>query len=92
MANEVSEPTQLARIAEVQPESQSISDFIDWLSAQRLYICETADGVRDTRFSPILESREALLARYFGIDLQEAERERRDVLAGLRIDWRPTHA
>jgi len=75
---------QLARMEEVQDESQMVYNFIEWLGQHGMAICTTEDGLRGTRFFPVMESAEALLARYFGIDLNAVERERRAVLAAFQ--------
>ena len=72
---------QLALMAAVQGQSQSIGEFIEWLGENGMVICTSDDGLRGMRFFPILESTEQLLARHFEVDLNAAERERRQVLA-----------
>lgn len=72
---------QLARMATVQGQSQSIGEFIEWLGENGMVICTSDDGLRGTRFFPVLESIEQLLARHFEVDLNAVERERRQVLA-----------
>lgn len=60
-------------------ERQHVQDFIDWLldnSDNRLYM--NNDVIGSDR------SREKVMAAYFGIDLDEAERERMAVLEELR--------
>lgn len=71
---------QLALLAAVQDQSQAIGAFIDWLGENGMAICTSEDGLRGTRFYPIMESTERLLARHFEIDLDQVERERREVL------------
>ena len=71
----------LARMEEVQPLSQAIGEFIDWLSENGMAICKPEDGLRGDRYFPIMEMPEQLLARHFEVDLNGAERERRQVLA-----------
>ena len=68
-------------------ESQSIGNFIKWLSEKNYIISEygAERGQRDTLF-PARHNTEKLLAEYFEIDLDAAERERRKILAKLRRD------
>jgi hypothetical protein len=72
---------QLALMAAIQGQSQSIGEFIEWLGENGMAICSSKDGLRGTSFFPIVESTERLLARHFELDLNAAERERRQVLA-----------
>lgn len=66
---------------EVQDTSQAIGEFLEWLDEQRIDLCSVILGAGHDRWAPIVDGREAILARYFGIDLRAAERERRAVLA-----------
>lgn len=72
---------QLALMAAVQSQSQSIGEFIEWLGENGMVICKPDNGLRGTRFFPILESTEQLLARHFEVDLNAVERERRQALS-----------
>lgn len=74
---------QLARMQAVQAESQTIGQFLDWLSENGMAICKPQDGLRGERYFPIAESTEQLLARHFEVDLNAVERERRALLADL---------
>jgi hypothetical protein len=73
----------LARMQEVQETSQAIGEFLDWLSEQRIDLCSIIPGTGHDRWAPITDGAEKLLARYFDIDLNAVERERRAVLAGV---------
>lgn len=75
---------QLAKMQEVQGESRAIGDFLSWLSEQRIDLCSVIRGAGHDRWAPITDSSETLLARYFGIDMTAAERERHAVLANAR--------
>lgn len=75
---------QLAAMVRVQSSSQVIGEFLDWLSENGLTVCERSEGLRGTQFVPAREDAQALLARYWGIDLVELEGERRAVLAQAR--------
>lgn len=72
---------QLALMESVSGESQSIGAFVEWLHEQGMAICQPEPGLRNDRYWPVMESSEKLLARYFEVDLDAVERERRQVLA-----------
>jgi hypothetical protein len=84
---------QLARMQEVQEASQAIGEFLEWLSEQRIDLCSVIPGSGHDRWAPITDGAEKLLARYFDVDLNAVERERRAVLAacsapGARVEPR----
>jgi hypothetical protein len=83
MAVDAAESPELSKMEAVADESQSIGNFIDWLGENGMVICASDDGLRGTRFFPTMESTEALLARYFEIDLNKVEKERRAMLAAF---------
>jgi hypothetical protein len=68
----------------VQDDSCLLSDFLDWLNAQpdlRLTGLDIGEGgYRGCYLDP-----ERLLARYFGIDLDKVETEKREILAYIRL-------
>lgn len=73
MLNGIATP-ELDKMLEVKPQSQVIGEFLDWLQNTKHYsICELID--EDDRYVSIMKSIEQLLAEYFGIDLNEVERE-----------------
>lgn len=81
VVNRVVDTTECSRMVAVSAESQKLGDFLAWLrDEQGLELCAmdrrgnyTADGRRI----------EELLADYYGIDLDQVERERRALLDGL---------
>lgn len=76
-----STPT-LDRMLEVKDESRAIGEFLEWLMSMRsLAIC---DADEFGRFYPVHLGIEALLAEYYKIDLNEAERERSAILEHIR--------
>lgn len=79
--NDKSHYPQLAKMQEVQPTSQAIGEFLDWLGEQRIDLCSVIPGTGHDRWAPIVDGHEKLLARYFQIDLDAVERERRDILS-----------
>jgi hypothetical protein len=74
-----STPT-LNKMARVRHQSQVVGEFMEWLQQQGYVVCRKYLG--ENRFLPIFESIEELLARFFDVDLEAAERERR-----LLLEW-----
>ncbi len=73
---------ELERMRAVQDESQKIGGFLEWLSEQKINLCEwDGEGLYLTRRKP-----EQLLAKYFEIDLAKCERERQALLAVIQED------
>lgn len=74
---------QLAKMEQVQAESQAIGAFIEWLSENKMFIGTHVlpEGHVHEIAVPIAEGTEQLLARHFEVDLNAVERERRAVLA-----------
>ena len=72
----------IEKMKSVQKESQVIGDFLEWLDEQGLRICSIDDetGELHTAYCSI----EKRLAIYFDIDLVEVDKEKRQILAGLR--------
>ena len=70
----------LDKMQAVHARSQAIGEFLEWLGQQGYVICCSG------RYppAPAGKSTEQLLAEYFGIDLEAAERERRAVLDYVR--------
>ena len=71
----------LNRMVEVHAESQAIGEFLEWLGKQRIDLCSVISGSGHDRWAPITDGTEKLLARYFDIDLDAVENERRALLA-----------
>ena len=69
------------KLKEVQPQSQAIGEFIEWLSEQGIWL---ASLNRFDRFDPINDGTEKLLARYFEIDLKVLEAEKVALLDAQR--------
>lgn len=68
------------KMADVHDKSQAIGEFVDWLS-ERGYVLATVQGARLVEGRPRTES---LLAKFFGIDLEVVEQEKRAMLDQLR--------
>lgn len=72
-----------ARLASISSQSQPIGEFLDWLAMETEYhlaVYDDESGTFRASHPPI----QRLLARYFGIDLERVERERRRLLAYIR--------
>lgn len=67
-------------------ESQAIGNFIEWLGERGYVIAQYGDERphRDT-LMPVHKNTETMLAEYFEIDLDKAEKERRKILAGIQV-------
>lgn len=70
----------LAKMASVQNDSQVIGMFLEWLQEKGMVICEQSPHLFDA-LTPVTANTGTLLARHFEVDLEAAERERRQVLA-----------
>lgn len=69
------------KVKAIQDESQAIGAFLD---NSGYTLCEVDADLN--RFVPIYRSIERILADYFGIDLDELEREKRAMLDSLRAN------
>lgn len=70
---------ELERMAQIRQYSQPIGEFLEWLKS-RYTICESSGH----GYCPVLKSTEELLAEYFEVDLEQAEREKRELLRQVR--------
>ena len=62
------------KLGAVKNESQIIGEFLEWLLAEKLIICEEDKLIFSGK----------LLAKYFDIDLEKLEEERRRMLEEMR--------
>ena len=76
--------TECARLVKVSAESQKLGAFLEWLRGEKGY--ELGEWDKYDRLMPVSRRTEDLLAEYFGIDLEQVERERRMLLSALRLD------
>lgn len=75
--------TEIDKLRAVQPDSQIIGRFLDWLADNNIELClreKAADGLWRT---PISASNIEILAQYFDIDLQKLDDEKRAILDNL---------
>lgn len=70
------------KLKDVQPNSQSIGEFIGWLGEQGIWLCRP--GPFD-RFQPMNDDMNKLLAQYFEIDLRALEAEKLLMLDAQRV-------
>lgn len=76
------ETNECDKILRVRRESQTIGEFLEWLQGPReLTICESG---RHHSFYPAHISIQNLLAEYFEIDQNQAEKERRAILTAIQ--------
>lgn len=71
---------ELEKIREVQDKSQIIGEFIDWLeSEKKIYLAEFTAA--NNEYLLMTDSKmEGLLAEFFKVDLNRAEKERKAIL------------
>lgn len=76
------------KLQAVADRSQAIGEFLEWLDEQDIALSEidryTKYLTRGWRL-PIVEPRDKLIARFFGIDLVALETEKRAMLAELQV-------
>jgi hypothetical protein len=79
------ETEKFAKVVE-SGDNQVIGEFIDWLGEHGYWVSEYVkiEGFRDEMLMPIRKSNASLLADYFGIDLAQLDREKRDLLAKIQ--------
>ena len=77
----VDTPT-LDRILEIQPQSQAIGEFLEWLKDEGCVLC-TYKGGREG-YAPVHKTIDTLLHEFFEIDPMEEEREKRALLEEIR--------
>jgi inorganic triphosphatase YgiF len=74
----------LDRMKAVRERSQAIGEFLERLQSRGYVLCRWAEGRQaEIPWLPAAESVEELLAEYFGIGPNAAERERQAVLEWL---------
>lgn len=75
------------KLAAVSEDSNKIGGFLSWLSSQGVYLAEYDESdnfVRSSDYKLTDYGINRILAEYYGIDLDEVERERRALLDWLR--------
>lgn len=72
----------LTKMLEVKEQSQAIGEFLDWCSSRGQYLCEYREGHEFP--SPVRISIHRLLAEFFDIDYDAANKEQEAVLEYVR--------
>lgn len=76
------------KLAAVADDSNPIGQFIDWMRSNDLEICELVEGEFEWgSYEPVYLGNSGinrLLAKYFDIDLDKVEQERRALLEWLQ--------
>lgn len=75
------------RMIAVAPFSHHVGDFLDWLEEQGIWLAkQDADEEQYGGWLQHHERKEVLLARFYKIDLDKVETERRAILAHLQTE------
>lgn len=72
----------LDKWADAQPTLTVIREFLEWCDQQKIELAKARPS--GTWYTPLLEDREALLARYLEIDSRQLENARRALLEKCR--------
>jgi len=77
---------ELNKIKKVSDKSQEIGNFLDWLGSVGYHIAEYKKvyGFEEKQLVTIYLNPEQILAKYFKINLDKAEKERQMILDDLR--------
>lgn len=77
----MSDTPELNRMLATQGEAQEIGEFLEWCAeTQNIFLVEEDYDPEGRRILFSRVSTEKILAKYFGIDLEKVERERREIL------------
>lgn len=68
----------------IQPDSQKIGAFLEWLSDQGLQICRLEDMSVDDMWIPDYVNIQKRLEKYFEIDMNKVEAEKRAILESIQ--------
>lgn len=79
----VDTPT-LDRIVELQPKSQFIGEFLEWIGDEGYVLCTYTDNGWSGRYNPIHKTINDLLHEFFEIDPVKEEREKLAMMEELR--------
>lgn len=75
--------TEHEKLSKVQKDSQVIGEFIEWMQSEQCYtVCELVDD--DSQFVPVRFNIQDILAKYFKINLNNLEKEKRHMLTYMR--------
>jgi steroid 5-alpha reductase family enzyme len=76
------ETPELDKASKIRAQSQAIGEFIEWLPEQAMTICTYSDA--DEAYFPSGFNINTLLAKFFGLDEDKMEAERRALLEYAR--------
>ena len=76
----MSEFPECDKMLAVRQQSMTCSEFLDWLREEGVVLSR----YHGERLSPIHESNEVLLAKFFSIDLEKVEQEKLEMLRQCR--------
>lgn len=84
--DKIKTPT-LDRMVEIQEQSQLCGEFLDWFLKK--YTVFDRKQKRESPFADVMGNgdyinKEKLLAEFFDIDLDEAEKERKSILSAMQ--------
>lgn len=85
---------ELDKVKSVSEKSQSIGEFLDFMiNKKKIKFCQVVKEDEDRedtfpRYAPVPINLEILLAEFFKINLNKAEKERRAILEAIREDRR----
>lgn len=74
------ETPELDKMRSVREQAATLSEFMDFLDSENITLCD--EGRHRDEYTPIYLSNEKLFAKFFEIDLNKVETERRAIL-----DW-----
>jgi hypothetical protein len=84
---------ELEKMKTISIKSQVIGEFIDWLGTEQMCVAQWgADDPLYPELHPVRLSIEKLLAKYFSIDLNKVDKEKRALLDYVRSLNEPTPA
>jgi hypothetical protein len=69
------------KLLKVHKESQAIGEFLEWMQSKGLSVCKLDEDTE--QYFPDHVSIQNRLAKYYEIDMNKVERERRAILKGL---------
>ena len=74
----------LGKMSKIKDTSQKIGEFLEWIGHRepKLFLCELDQDAE--QYWPSYPDIEKLLAEFYEIDLNEVEKERRQILDAIR--------
>ena len=81
---------ELEKLAEVRPDNQVISSFLEWLEEKEIVLAEWSGSDCEEcgaeHLIDMIQTKEQLLANYFSINLDKCEEERQAMLDQIRAE------